>query len=81
MSYQVQQIELYGRALFNFTKDNQLINVAFEPIEENTYLLIIFSEDGQQIANPHEEGFLSTLNNILFDFDAGNKYKYVLAAL
>ncbi|GEC77583.1 hypothetical protein [Flavobacterium aquatile] len=80
MPYDYTQEELYGRALFNFTHGNQIINVAFEPIGEREYMFIIFPEDSATTINPHDAEFIDTLNEILFTFDNGNKFTYEIAA-
>lgn len=81
MPYNYNSEELYGRALFTFQHGTQKINVAFEYLEDHTYMAIIFPEnDGYTIINPHDEELWDTLESIFRDFDNGSDYNYEIAA-
>lgn len=73
MIYRYTREEFYNRTLFSFLKDDQPIVVAFEqdPNNENKFLVIIFSECGGNINNPHEIRFASTLDHITVVFAEG----------
>ena len=81
MTYQYKNEELYGRALFSFQKEDQTIIVAFEPNEGDSYMIIIWSEDGENIENPHDPIFHQTLNEIVYIFDNGRNLDYDVAAI
>lgn len=81
MAYNFNSEELYGRALYNFQHGTQTINVAFEFLEDHTYMAIVFPEnDGFTILNPHNENLWDTLEEIFIDFDKGNDFNYEIAA-
>lgn len=81
MAYQFKQEVLYERALFSFINDSQDINVAFEPIKPEKYLMIIFADDGNTIQNHHSDEFIDTLNDILTKFDDNQNFDYDVVAV
>jgi len=81
MSYNYTNEELYGRALFSFHTNGQLVNVAFEPMESDSYLLIFFAEDGTQINGKNSDETLDTIYDILKEFDNNRKLKYTIAKM
>jgi len=81
MAYSFQKATLYKRELFYFKNGTQDINVAFEPIGNQEYLMIIFADDGKQITNYHHQDLRDTLNEILVEFDNHNDFEYQVAAV
>jgi len=81
MEYEYKNEQLYGRAVFSFIKGTQEIIVAFEPNEGDSYMVIIWSEDGNNIEDPHDPIFHTTLNKIFYDFDNGRDLEYDIAAI
>lgn len=78
--YKYKKEALYDRALFNFNKDDQEINVAFEPDKDDAYIMIIFAEDGESMNNPHDQELANTLDDILEAFDNKRGLNYTVAA-
>lgn len=81
MAYSFQKATLYKRELYHFQNGSQDVNVAFEPIGNKEYLMIIFADDGKQISNYHHQDLRDTLNEILVAFDDNNNYDYQVAAV
>lgn len=79
--YEIKEETLYNRAFFSFAKGDQQINVAFEPLEGDEYLMIIFAEDGLKINEPHDPVLSDTLDHVLNSFDQGQELEYFIAAL
>lgn len=81
MSYQYSQEELYNRALFTIQNNDQEVYVAFEPSEGDSYMMIIYCENGDDITGYHEKPFWDTLFNVLSDFDNGRHLDYEIIAV
>ena len=80
MGLQYSQQELYGRALFSIDNNGQEVNVAFEPISNSEYLMVVFAEDASGIKGYHEPDFIESLNEIVFEFDSNRGLDYKVAA-
>jgi len=80
MAYQYEEEELYGRALFSINNGNQTVEVAFEPIEGNAYMMIIYASDGSDIVGYHEHEFWDTLFQVLSDHDRDRNLDYDIIA-
>lgn len=76
MAYKYTQEELYGRALFSIQNKEQKVCVAFEPIDGDKYMMIIYSEDGNQINGHHEHEFWDTLFDVLETFSNGKLLEF-----
>lgn len=77
----LKEEELYNRAFFHFIYNDELINVVFEPTDEedSDYMCIIFTESGNHIPDiEEEEEFQLIISNILFKFHEGEDLKYIL---
>lgn len=81
MSYQYDEEELYGRALFFIKTDTQTINIAFEPDQGESYVMIIFTEDGTEIKNPHDNKLWDVLYEILQKFNNKRNLNYTIVAV
>lgn len=81
MSYEYTDEELHGRALYSFEKESQPIVIAFEPGEGDSYMVIVWSDDGDNILNPHDPIFHKTLNEIVYRFDDGRELDYDIAVI
>lgn len=78
---QIQEEELYNRAFFHFTYKDELINVVFEPTDEDDsdYMCIVFTESGNHIPDIEEDvEFQLIVSNILFKFHEGEELKYII---
>jgi len=80
MSYKFKQEELYGRALFSIQNKTQELLVAFEPSEGDSFIMIIYSGDGNPIQDHHNTNLWDTLFNVMLDFDDGNYFDYEIIA-
>lgn len=80
MGYDVTPMELYGWAMFFFNTPTQRINIAFMHLEDNKYMVIVFSEDGKPLQNPHEEDFMKTVNTVIDEFDNNRELIYEMFA-
>lgn len=77
MAYNYTEQELYDRALFNFQKGDQQINVAFEHDgDEVDYMMIVWSECGKDILDKEDSDFCETIDEILEKFDSDKDLKY-----
>ncbi len=78
---QIQEEELYNRAFFHFIYKDELINVVFEPTDEDDsdYMCIVFTESGNHIPDIEEdEEFQLIISGILYDFHKGEGLKYII---
>jgi hypothetical protein len=76
----IEEEELYNRAFFHFIYKNELINVVFEPTDEDDsdYMCIVFTESMNQLPDIEtDEDFQLILSDILFKFHAGEELKYI----
>lgn len=81
MAYTYTQEELYNRALFTINNKGQNVHVAFEPNDGDSYLMIIFCDNGENITGYHEKPFWDTLFDVLSDFDSNRKLDYEIIAV
>ncbi|WP_264520801.1 hypothetical protein [Flavobacterium sp. N1994] len=80
MAYEITPQELYGWAMYYFNTPTQKINVAFMHLEDNNYMSIVFSEDGNPINNPHDDNFIETIDGIINQFDDNRGLTYQMYA-
>lgn len=76
MAYQYTQEELYGRALFSIQNNHQSVSVAFEPIDGDVYMMIIYADDGGPIDGHHEHELWDTLFDIMNQFSNGKLLEF-----
>ena len=81
MAYTYTQEELYNRALFTLDNNGQSIHIAFEPSEGDSYIMIVFCDNGKNITGYHEHGLWDALFNILSDFDNNRRLDYEIIAI
>lgn len=77
---QIQEEELYNRAFFRFFYKDELINVVFEPTDEedSDYMCIVFTESQNHIEDIEEDiEFQKVLSKILINFHEGEDLKYI----
>tara|TARA_R110002033_G_scaffold110866_1_gene156575 strand:- start:260 stop:505 length:246 start_codon:yes stop_codon:yes gene_type:complete len=81
MSYIYTKEELYKRALFSIDNKGQAVNVAFEPSNGDSFMMIIFAENDKDITGYHEEEFWDTLFEVLIEFDDKRMLDYEIVAV
>jgi hypothetical protein len=76
----IQEEELYNIAFFRFTYKEELINVVFEPTDEDDsdYMCVVFTESQNQIPDIETDlTFQLIISDILIKFHQGEDLKYI----
>lgn len=83
MAYKYSKGEFYGWTLFSFTKDSQPIEVVFikDESDESIFNVVVWSDNGANISNPHDSEFHDTLNEILSEFNDVNSFIFQVAVV
>ena len=81
MKYTFTKEELYERAFFVLDNQNQGLNLCFEPYEDDSFMLIIFTEDGSPINGHHNDELWDAIYKIIVEFDESRNLDYQIVAL
>ena len=81
MAHSFSKEVIYGRSLYCIDNNGQEVIVAFEPLEEKKYLMIIFCDSSEDIVGYHDTEFWDTLFNITSDFDQKRGFIFRITAV